>query len=122
MFSREYADLLSNGPFPGRIDPWSETARYFHQIHSGMINHILEQLRIPLLRRGYVAGKEASLQIIDGQQPDIYVQRAIPDIQDTSAAWDYVTAATEVVAEPGRGKWLWKLMRFILRQPGQLNL
>ena len=39
-----YLDHLKRGPFPGHTDPWAETARYFQQIHSGMIVHLTAQL------------------------------------------------------------------------------
>jgi hypothetical protein len=57
-----YTRLLRRGPFPGRIDPFAEDDRYFNQIHSGMINAIINQISEPLLQRGYILSKEASLQ------------------------------------------------------------
>jgi hypothetical protein len=58
MYSQEYVQHLSKGPFPEQIDPWAEAARYFHQIHGCMISELLERLRLPLLALGYVAARE----------------------------------------------------------------
>jgi hypothetical protein len=73
-YSDMYVELLMRGPFPGTIDPWAEAGRYFHQIHAGMIGALLEQLRLPLLRMGYVASREVSLQIAEGREPDMAVR------------------------------------------------
>lgn len=93
-----YVKLLTEGAFPGRIDPWAEDGYYFQQIHSGMIAQIIEQIQIPLLDLGYVPIKEASLQILQGGKPDVSimrVQRGVPP-----HVWDYQHAAAEIVAEP----------------------
>ena len=68
-YSDAYVDLLARGPFPGRIDLWAETGRYFHQIHAGIISALLEQLHLPLLRMGYVASRE----------PDVAIENAAGD-------------------------------------------
>lgn len=94
----DYITLLTQGPFPNRIDPWAEVGYYFQQIHSGMIHELLEQLQPRLLPRGYVAGREASLQIAEGREPDIYVQRSMDAPPRT---FDYDLAAAEVLAQPG---------------------
>jgi hypothetical protein len=100
MYSSEYVALLRKGPFPGRIDPWAEARRYFQQIHSGMIENFLSQIQEPLMEMGYWAGKEVSLQVMEGRQPDVFVQRSTLKIEKLRE-WDYATAAAEVLAEPG---------------------
>ena len=91
-FSLAEQTLYSQGAFHGRIDPWSEQARYFRPIHAGMMSAILAQIRIPLMEKGYVAGRETSLQIAEGREPDIYRQMR---------SWNYAKVAGEVLAEPG---------------------
>jgi hypothetical protein len=61
----DYITLLTQGPFPDRIDPWAEVGYYFQQIHSCMIHELLEQLQPRLLPRGYVAGIEATHQTVE---------------------------------------------------------
>jgi Protein of unknown function (DUF4058) len=100
MYSEAYAKHLSRGPFPGRIDPWAEVGYYFHQIHPGLINSLIEQMQPTLLRMGYIIGREASLQIAAGREPDIYVQRTM-DASLPEVRWDYGLAAAEILAEPG---------------------
>jgi len=100
MYATEYVALLKKGPFPGRIDPWAEAGRYFQQIHSGMIENFLGQIQEPLMEMGYWAGKEVSLQIMEGRQPDVFVQRSTLKAEKLRE-WDYATAAAEVLAEPG---------------------
>jgi hypothetical protein len=73
-FSQAYVQHLTEGPFPNRIDMWAEEAYYFHQIHATMISSLIRQMREDLLIRGYVAGREASLQIVAKREPDIYVE------------------------------------------------
>lgn len=99
-YSDSYVQHLANGPFPGQMDPWAEEAKYFHQIHAGMIGDLLERLRIPLMKMGYIAGREISLQITERSQPDILVQQMI-ESADPPHAWSYQSAAAEVLAEPG---------------------
>jgi hypothetical protein len=99
-FSEEYVQHLAQGAFPGRIDPWAEEDGFFQQIHSGIIDSLITKLQPHLQRKGYRAGKEMSLQITQGREPDIFVQRA------TKAAplprtWNYELAAAEILAEPG---------------------
>jgi hypothetical protein len=102
-YSAEFVEHLTNGPFPGTIDVWAEAGRYFQQIHSGMIDHILEQIQRPLLAMGYLAGKETSLQIMEGRQPDVFVRRSGDQggRTPTLERWDYVAAAVAVMSEPG---------------------
>lgn len=92
--------LYRDGPFAGRIDPWAEAARYFRPMHSGMINALLEILQVPLLERGYVAGRETSLQIAAGREPDVYVRTAQP-AKSQATRWDYTLAASAVLADSG---------------------
>ncbi|MEQ8675817.1 MAG: DUF4058 family protein [Aggregatilineales bacterium] len=99
-YPERYVKLLVEGPFPSRIDLWAEVGYYFHQIHSGLIHQLLEQLQPRLLHLGYIAGREASLQIADGREPDIYVQRTM-DSPFAQTRWDYALAAQEVLAEAG---------------------
>lgn len=54
VFSEAYLEHLKLGPFPGRVDPWSEDAHYFQQIHSGMIEDFAKQIGLPVVRMGYV--------------------------------------------------------------------
>ena len=94
-----YIEQLKAGPFVGRIDPWSENARYFHQMHGGIIEYILRQIQDPLLQMGYVASKELSLQIMGGREPDISVHRGRTRLTDV--AWNYDAAATALQVEAG---------------------
>jgi hypothetical protein len=99
-FSAAEQTLYRNGPFHGKIDLWAENARYFRPIHASMMSAILNQIQVPLMEKGYVAGRETSLQIAEGREPDIYIHmRGDPTRQDSK--WDYATAAEEVLAEPG---------------------
>jgi Protein of unknown function (DUF4058) len=100
MYSTEYVKHLRNGPFPGRIDLWAEAGRYFQQIHSGMIENFLSQIQEPLMEMGYWAGKEVSLQVMEGRQPDVFVQNSTLKTEKLRE-WDYATAAAEILAEPG---------------------
>lgn len=100
MFSAEYVELLSAGPFPGRVDPWAEYPRYFQQIYANMIGVLMDTLRVPLYTLSYVAGRAVSLQIAERREPDVAVldQRADPKpVQQ----WDYPGAAKAVLASPG---------------------
>jgi uncharacterized protein DUF4058 len=100
--SQKYVQHVSRGPFPDRIDPWAEAARYFQQIHSGIIDHILVQIQEPLLVKGYYAGKETSLQIMGGREPDLYILgKPTSASGEKSQGWDYAAAAEAVKAEPG---------------------
>lgn len=100
-YSADYIHHYQQGPFPGQIDPWAEAAHYFQQIHSGMIGQLLDQIREPLLQMGYVAGREAGLQIAEGREPDIYIKDRQSETDQQTPQWDYDTAALEVLAEPG---------------------
>src|SRR5262245_42102058 len=95
-----YIQHRKQGPFPGRIDPWAEVGRYFHQIHAGMIGDLLTQIQDPLIELGYEAGRETSLQILERREPDIYVHREGSAIA-SAPTWDYPEAAHQVLAEPG---------------------
>jgi len=74
MYSQAYVHALQAGPFPGRMDPFAETGRYFHQIHTEMIAYIVARLQQPLLQMGYIVVAETSMQVLDGRQPDIAIQ------------------------------------------------
>lgn len=95
--SQAYVDWRLQGPFPGRIDPWAEVGRYFKSIHAGMIGRLLIQIQRPLQEIGYDAGRETSLQITEGSEPDIHVweteARSIP-------SWDYASAAQAMMTRP----------------------
>ncbi|HUN05139.1 MAG TPA: DUF4058 family protein [Aggregatilineales bacterium] len=97
--SRAYIDLYKRGPFAGMIDPWAEVGRYFHQIHAGMIGALLIQLQDDLIGRGYQAGRETSLQVMEHTQPDLFIHR--PGNRQQPRNWDYPAAAQAVLMEPG---------------------
>ncbi len=99
MYSDAYLDVEDEGPFPGRVDPWSEDDHFFNQIHSGMINDLVNQLHRPIRQLGYYVGTETSLQIMRGGKPDIFVFS--PPQPEPPHQWDYVTAAAAIAAEPG---------------------
>lgn len=90
--------LFERGPFPGRIDPWAEDAHFFQPLHNELIGALMGLLRKPLLERGYVAGRETSLQIAEGREPDVFVHQNRPDVP---GRWNYALAAEEVLAVPG---------------------
>jgi hypothetical protein len=100
MFSDAYVECLAVGPFPNRVDPWAEEDHYFQQIHAGILDHILSEIQPMLRRLGYRAGREASLQILGGREPDVFVQRVI-NTKLPSFQWDYALAAEEILVEPG---------------------
>src|SRR5262249_8260441 len=50
----------------------------------------------PLRARGYIAGRETSLQIVEGREPDVYVRRA--SVNQNQPVLDYELAVAEVVA------------------------
>jgi hypothetical protein len=99
-YSAQYVDHINTGPFPGRIDPWAEVGHYFQQIHGLMIDSLITQLNPQLVAMGYIVGKEASLQIAEGREPDIYVQRTM-NAPELDLRWDYELAASEVLANAG---------------------
>lgn len=99
-YSDEYVQLLAQGAFPGKTDPWAEVGRYFQQIHAGIIGAMLENLRLPLMQRGYIAGREASLLIAEHHEPDVHITHVATDAPD-KINWDYAAAAEAVRVEPG---------------------
>jgi hypothetical protein len=100
-YSDAYVQLLIVGAFAGKIDPWAEVGRYFQQIHAGMIGIMLEKLRVPLMQRGYIAGREASLLIAEQHEPDVHIAGINPTQTPPNLNWDYVAAAEAVRVEPG---------------------
>lgn len=97
-YSDIYVETLDLGPFDGQVDPWAEDGRYFQQIHSGMIEYTLQQIKYPLAKLGYVAGKETSLQIMQGREPDVFV---LQETHKPVMIWNYAQAAETVQAAPG---------------------
>lgn len=97
MYSDAYIALIKRGAFPGRVDPFAETGRYFQQIHGMMIRLILEEIQEPLLRMGYVAASETSLQILERREPDIMIRTTAP-IREKRG---YAAALAELDIEPG---------------------
>lgn len=95
----DYKTLSFRGPFPNRMDPFAEAAHYFHQIHSGIISAVLQQIQSPLFDLGYVAKKEASLQIAQMRKPDV----TVIDLYEPPrlSKLDYSTAAIASLVEPG---------------------
>lgn len=71
--SPEQVQLIRQGPFPAQIDPWAEQGRYFHQIHAHMIGYLVDQITEPLYERGYLTGRETSIQI-SVSQPDVMIE------------------------------------------------
>jgi hypothetical protein len=65
--------LMEQGPFPTHIDPWAEKGRYFHQLHPHIIGYLLDQISDGLYMRGYVVGRETSVQITTSQ-PDLFIE------------------------------------------------
>lgn len=99
MTNEAYHELLERGAFPNQIDPWSEEPRYFQQLHSSIIQQIVNQIRRPLGDMGYFVAKETSLQVLEGREPDISIQRIkhIPPAQE----WDFDGIGTALMAETG---------------------
>ncbi|MBC7871460.1 MAG: DUF4058 family protein [Chitinophagaceae bacterium] len=54
-----------SGPFPHQVDPWAEIPRYFNQLHTSMVQHLLMQIQDMLWSMGYVASLEPSVQFGD---------------------------------------------------------
>lgn len=99
-YSADYLETLAQGPFPGMIDPWSEIGWYFQQIHNVMIVHLLGQIRPQVLPLGYLVGIEASLQIAEGREPDVFIHRpGTPTEPDDR--WNYAAAAAALRVEIG---------------------
>lgn len=94
----DYILRYAQGPFAGRVDFWAETPHYFSQLHSGIIAALLSQIWQPLLEKGYIASKEASLQIAEMRKPDIAVHAAT---ERPGRLLDYAAAAAAILAEPG---------------------
>jgi hypothetical protein len=100
LYSPEYVEHLKQGPFPHRIDPWGEIGWYFQQIHAGMIGNFAEQLDPQLMLMGYFLGREASLQIANKREPDIFIESRRRSRQ-TMTRWTYQTAAEALKLEGG---------------------
>lgn len=98
-YGKEYVDLAMQGPFPSRIDPWAEKARYFHQVHVGMIGQFFVQLGDRLLERDYYASREVSLQIAEQGHPALPIYRKCS--LDLTHKLDYTAVATALHANPG---------------------
>ncbi|MDX1993204.1 MAG: DUF4058 family protein [bacterium] len=94
-----YIARLLAGPFDGLMDPWAEQARYFQQIHGGMIGDLMAQLLPELAALGYFATAEASLQIAEGRKPDISVMRV--EGEQSSHKLNYTMAAAQAAVQPG---------------------
>lgn len=99
MPTSPYTQLLSQGPFAGRPDPFAEDDHYFGQLHGSIIDGILEQIRPVLLEKGYYVSKEASLQIADMRKPDM----SVFDLQSPprDKFFDYPSEARAMLVEPG---------------------
>jgi hypothetical protein len=97
-FSPEYVEHFKRGPFPHTIDPFAEEGRYFHAIHGGMIDALLDSIQDRLIAMGYQAGRETSLQIVSNRQPNIYVQQPK---QKMPTQWDYDSLAASAEIEAG---------------------
>jgi Protein of unknown function (DUF4058) len=95
-----YLDLLETGPFPNRVDPWVERGYYFHQLHGAMISELMNQVRRPLLERGYLVAREASLQVTDQGEPDfaVYRQQPYPALEPIR---NYGAVAESLAIDPG---------------------
>ena len=103
IYSDAYVEHVTRGPFPGRIDPWGEVGLYFQQTHAGIISDFLDTLGKTLLRMGYLAGRERSLQIIEPRQPDVSIRAGelLSEPTDAFGEWNYTQAAIAISAEPG---------------------
>jgi hypothetical protein len=99
MRAEQEIQLLERGPFPGRMDLWAEHEHFFHGLHEQFIGVLMVTLRRPLLERGYVIGRETSLQIAEGRIPDLFVQQKTPTFTPRHTSYDL--AALESLAEPG---------------------
>lgn len=95
-----YLTLRQRGPFPNQIDPWVEDGHYFHQLHNDMLGHFARQIAPAIVPLGYTLGREASLQIAEGREPDIFIQRAM-QIPAPLVPLRYEQAALAVNADPG---------------------
>lgn len=100
LYSPEYVEHLKQGPFPNRVDPWAEIGWYFQQIHAGLISHLVEQLDPQLMLMGYFLGREASLQVAQRREPDIFIESRRPSRKGLTR-WNYQTAAEALALEGG---------------------
>lgn len=91
--------LRRRGPFPGRMDLWAEHSGFFHGLHEQMIGELTLVLSEELDALGYFVGREKSLQVADGQIPDIH----LVDTKPREPQWGttYATAARELLLDPG---------------------
>lgn len=99
MFSSQYSQFLTHGPFTDQPDPFAENGHYFHQIHSGMIGQMLSQIGGTLVERGYIASIEASLQIAEMRKPDVAIFDLLAPSREKQL--DYAVAASASLVEPG---------------------
>jgi hypothetical protein len=99
-FTTDEIKLYQDGPFPGRVDPWAEDDHYFQMIHASMIDSLLEMTQRGLAEMGYFAGREASMQILEGREPDVFIRFALAPPKD-APHFSYELAAVEALAEPG---------------------
>lgn len=101
VYSDAYVEHLLTGPFPGQVDPWAEVGNYFHQIHGSMISSLLDDLQRPLNKMGYIASREASLQIAEQRQPDVAIRQEDEGSGTGLNEWSYRLAAEQLLLEPG---------------------
>jgi hypothetical protein len=92
--------LFEQGPFAGKVDPWAEDWRYFQMLHSGMIDALIDMTRKQLAALGYYAGRETSMQILDGREPDVFIRFGLFGAEK-SPQFSYELAAAEVLADAG---------------------
>lgn len=95
----DYKTLSFRGPFPNRMDPFAEAARYFNQLHSGIIGEMVARIQPSLFDMGYVASKETSLQVADMRKPDLSVFNLTA--HPPSISVDYHAAAEAILMEAG---------------------
>jgi hypothetical protein len=100
MMNETYRALWRQGPFLNQLDPFAEASYYFQQLHGSLISVILDQISDTLLELGYIASREASIQIAQGRKPDITIRygRELP-----APAFDaqYSTLAGAIMADVG---------------------
>ena len=95
-FSPEYIQLRQQGAFAGRIDPFAEDTRYFHQFHNIMMNEILLAIQDTLQAKGYTANLVPSIQINPKFPPNISIKQ-----QGSGFQGDYATLARKIGVHPG---------------------
>jgi hypothetical protein len=98
-YSPAYVECLQGGPFAGLPDPWAEAPYYFHQLHGGWLSTLTEALQPALLQRGYLLGREASLQVGFISYPDLNISRLRPS--PPPSRWDYEALGTALALEVG---------------------